>query len=76
MAWSSSSKGIPVSSGETFLKIAHAAFLNGIIKVSTIQVSYGAKSHDLSCPAAGAEAGPVNHYAKTKFRSATCMAWI
>ncbi len=29
-----------------------------------------------TCPAAGAEAGPVNHYAKTKFRSATCMAWI
>ncbi len=30
-----------------------------------------------ACPAAGAEAGHVNHYAKTKFRSATCMmAWI
>ncbi len=30
----------------------------------------------LACPRAGAEAGPVNHYAKNKFRSATCMAWI
>ncbi len=29
-----------------------------------------------ACPAAGAEAGPVNHYAKTKLRSTTCMAYI
>ncbi len=30
-------------------------------------MSYGAQSHMCYCPAAGAEAGPANHYDKTKF---------